>query len=114
MWQMRVQTTYPDTSLNPGTGTLSPLGTSPFAAGAGGVNSVTVDPSGQFVFLAGYGGLFVYSINQNQGSVTSGFPFTSAYGQLTPVSGSPFGGGNPSFVAVDYKRHVSLHRQQVV
>jgi 6-phosphogluconolactonase len=88
--------------LNPGTGTLSPLGTSPFAAGAGGVNSVTVDPSGQFVFLAGYGGLFVYSINQNQGSVTTGFPFTPAFGQLTPVSGSPFGGGNPSFVAVDY------------
>ena len=47
-------------------GTLSPLPTSPFAAGAGGVNSVTVDPSGQFVFLAGYGGLFAYSINQNQ------------------------------------------------
>lgn len=83
-------------------GTLSPLPTSPFAAGAGGVNSVTVDPSGQFVFLAGYGGLFAYSINQNQTAFSNGLPFASLYGQLTPVSGSPFGGGNPSFVAVDY------------
>ena len=83
-------------------GTLSPLPTSPFAAGAGGANSVTVDPSGQFVFLAGYGGLFAYSINQNQTAFSNSPPFMSLYGQLTPVSGSPFGGGNPSSVAVDY------------
>jgi probable HAF family extracellular repeat protein len=55
------------------------------------VNSVTVDPNGQYLFLAGYGGLFVYSINQ--------FPIS---GQLTQISGSPFGGGNPNFVAADY------------
>jgi 6-phosphogluconolactonase len=77
--------------LDSTTGALSPLFTSPLAAGAGGVNSVTVDPNGQYLFLAGYGGLFVYSINQ--------FPLS---GQLTQISGSPFGGGNPNFVAADY------------
>jgi 6-phosphogluconolactonase len=80
-------------SLDSATGALSPLTGSPYAAGAGGVNSVTVAPNGQFVFLAGYGGLFVYSIGQLE-------PFQA--GVLTPVSGSPFGGGNPNFVAVDY------------
>jgi 6-phosphogluconolactonase len=79
--------------LDSGSGALSPLTGSPYAAGAGGVNSVTVAPTGQYVYLAGYGGLFVYSIGQLE-------PFQG--GQLTPVSGSPFGGGNPNFVAVDY------------
>jgi 6-phosphogluconolactonase len=79
--------------VDPTSGALSPLNGSPYSAGAGGVSSVTVDPSGQHVFLAGDGGLFVYSINQVA-------PFF--YGQLTPLSGSPFGGGNPNFVAVDY------------
>ena len=79
--------------IDPTSGALGPLNGSPFAAGAEGVNSVTVDPSGQYVYLAGYGGLFVYSINQFAPINVSG---------LTPVSGSPFGGGNPNFVAVDY------------
>jgi probable HAF family extracellular repeat protein len=79
--------------IDPTSGALGPLNGSPFAAGAGGVNSVTVDPSGQYVYLAGYGGLFVYSINQFAPINFSG---------LTLVSGSPFGGGNPNFVAVDY------------
>ena len=52
---------------------------------------MSVDPTGQIVFLAGSGGVFVYTIN----------PLQSA-GQLTPVSGSPFGGGAPNFVTVDY------------
>ncbi len=82
---------FPD----PTTGALSPLGTSPFAAGGGGVYSVTVDPTGGMVFLAGYGGVFAYTINQSA-------PYFSVGGQLTPVSGSPFGGGAPNFVAVDY------------
>jgi 6-phosphogluconolactonase len=80
-------------SLDSASGALSPLTGSPYAAGAGGVNSVTVAPNGQYLFLAGYGGLFVYSIGQLE-------PFQA--GVLTPVSGSPFGGGNPNFVAVDY------------
>jgi 6-phosphogluconolactonase len=82
---------FPD----PTSGALSPLGTSPFAAGGGGVYSVTVDPTGGMVFLAGYGGVFVYTINQSA-------PYFLVGGQLTPVSGSPFGGGAPNFVAVDY------------
>jgi probable HAF family extracellular repeat protein len=79
--------------IDPTSGALGPLNGSPFAAGAGGVNSVTVDPSGRYVYLAGYGGLFVYSIDQLAPINFSG---------ITPVSGSPFGGGNPTFVAVDY------------
>jgi probable HAF family extracellular repeat protein len=79
--------------IDPTSGALSPLNGSPYAAGAGGVNSVTVAPNGKYVYLAGYGGLFVYSIGQIA-------PFQA--GQLTPVLGSPFGGGNPNFVAVDY------------
>ncbi len=79
--------------LDSANGALSPLTGSPYAAGAGGVNSVTVAPNGQSVYLAGYGGLFVYSIGQVE-------PFQG--GLLTPASGSPFGGGNPNFVAVDY------------
>ena len=51
-------------------------------------------PNGQYVYLAGYGGLFVYSINQFA-------PISMSLG-VTPVSGSPFGGGTPNFVAVDY------------
>jgi 6-phosphogluconolactonase (cycloisomerase 2 family)/uncharacterized membrane protein len=81
--------------LDPTSGGLFPLGTSPFAAGAGGVNSVRVDPTGQMVFLAGYGGVFVYSINQSG-------PYFTVGGQLTSISGSPFGGGAPNFVTVDY------------
>src|SRR5258708_30489322 len=77
-------------SLDSASGALSPLTGSPYAAGAGGVNSVTVAPNGQYVFLAGYGGLFVYSIGQLE-------PFQG--GVLTPVSGSPFGGGNPNVLA---------------
>ena len=79
--------------LDSTSGALSPLAGSPYAAGAGGVNSVTVAPNGQYLYLAGYGGLFVYSIGQLE-------PFQG--GVLTPVQGSPFGGGNPNFVAVDY------------
>jgi len=77
--------------IDPTTGALSPQFGSPYPAGAGGVNSVTVDPNGKYLFLAGYGGLFVYSINQSL-----------VGGQLTQIPGSPFGGGNPNFVTVDY------------
>jgi probable HAF family extracellular repeat protein len=89
-------------TLNATTGALAVLGTSPYAAGGGGVYSLTEDPSGSFLYLAGYGGIFSYSINQNSDDFGSGFPPVSLYGQLTPVTGSPFGGGSPNFVAVDY------------
>jgi 6-phosphogluconolactonase len=76
-------------SLDSASGVLSPFLTPAFAAGSGGVNSVTVDPTDGMVFLAGSGGVFVYTI-------------PLGFGGLTQVSGSPFGGGNPNFVAVDY------------
>ena len=90
-------------SINATTGALSTLSTSPYAAGDGGVLSVTVDPTGAFVYLAGYGGLFSYSINQNSTDFGGGgFPPKDLYGGLTLIQGSPFGGGSPDFVAVDY------------
>jgi probable HAF family extracellular repeat protein len=90
-------------SINPTTGALTTLQTSPYAAGGGGVHSVTVDPTGGFVYLAGSGGVFAYTMNQNSEDFGGGtFPPMDLYGQLTPVAGSPFGGGTPNFVAVDY------------
>ncbi len=98
-------------TINATTGALTVLDTSPFAAGSGGVTGVTVDPNGSFVYVAGYGGIFAYKINQ---SITAfggpTFPPLSLYGQLTAITGSPFGTGtNPVFgawtpnsVAVDY------------
>jgi probable HAF family extracellular repeat protein len=77
------------------TGTLYTLTASPWAAGSGGVRSVSVDPSGGFVYLAGYGGVFAYTIGQDNGNF-------GAYGALTSIPGSPFGGGAPGFVTADY------------
>lgn len=91
-------------TINTTTGALTVLDTSPYAAGAGGVYSVTVDPTGGFVYVAGYGGVFAYTINQSSNAFgpTPPIPPLALYGQLTPVTGSPFGGGAPNFVAVDY------------
>jgi 6-phosphogluconolactonase len=89
-------------SINQTTGALTTLQTSPYAAGGGGVNSVTVDPTGGFVYLAGSGGVFVYTINQDSTALGDTYPPMELYGQLTPMTGSPFGGGTPNFVAVDY------------
>jgi probable HAF family extracellular repeat protein len=90
-------------TINTTTGALSTLGTSPFAAGNGGVLSVTVAPTGATVYVAGYGGLYAYSIDQNITDFsTSGFPPKDLYGGLTLLQGSPFGGGSPNFVTVDY------------
>jgi probable HAF family extracellular repeat protein len=90
-------------TINATTGALNTLSTSPYAAGDGGVLSVTVDPTGAFVYLAGYGGLYSYSINQNSTAFGGGgFPPKDLYGGLTLIQGSPFGGGSPNFVAVDY------------
>jgi 6-phosphogluconolactonase (cycloisomerase 2 family) len=51
-------------SIDPTTGALTPLGTSPFGPVAGGFTSVTVGPTGGFVYLAGSGGVSIYTINQ--------------------------------------------------
>ncbi len=93
MWRIKARTISPDiTSIQPVARSVRFI-CRPLPRVAGGVNSVTVDPTGQMVFLAGYGGVFVYTINQIA---------PISVGQLTPVSGSPFGGGAPNFVTVDY------------
>ncbi len=79
--------------IDPTSGALGPLAMSPFAAGAGGVNSVTVDPNGQ---SSSWQGMVDFSFT----ALISSRPMN--FSGLTPVSGSPFGGGNPNFVAVDY------------
>jgi 6-phosphogluconolactonase len=89
-------------TINATTGALSTLDTSPFAAGGNGLFSVTVDPTGAYVYVGGYGGVFSYSINQSITAFSSGYPPKQLFGQLTPVQGSPFGGGSPNSVAVDY------------
>ena len=92
-------------TINATSGALAALGTSPYAVGDAGVSSVAVAPTGANVYVAGYGGIYAYSINQNITAFGfvggSSFP-TDLYGQLTPIQGSPFGGGSPDFVTVDY------------
>jgi probable HAF family extracellular repeat protein len=90
-------------TINATSGALAALGTSPYAVGDAGVSSVVVAPTGANVYVAGYGGIYAYSINQNSEDFGGGgFPPTDLYGQLTPIQGSPFGGGSPDFVTVDY------------
>ena len=89
-------------TINLTSGALARLGTSPYAVGDAGVSSVAFAPTGANVYVAGYGGIYAYSINQNSEDFV-GAPFpTDLYGQLTQVAGSPFGGGSPDFVTVDY------------
>jgi probable HAF family extracellular repeat protein len=89
--------------LNSTNGVLTAIYGSPFAAGSGGVSSVTFDATGNFVYAAGNGGVFSYSINLNSEDFSGpGIPPPYLYGQLTLVQGSPFGGGSPNFVATDY------------
>jgi 6-phosphogluconolactonase len=94
-------------SINLSTGGLVALATSPYGPLAGGFTSVTFDPSGGFVYLAGSGGVSAYVIQTNPTDDETlpppAFPpVLPLYGQLTPVTGSPFGGGTPGFAAVDY------------
>jgi 6-phosphogluconolactonase len=72
------------------TGALTPVPGSPFAAGLD-PNSVAVDPSNRFVYVANYASNNV-----------SAFMVNSSTGALTPVPGSPFVAGlEPDSVAVD-------------
>jgi probable HAF family extracellular repeat protein len=94
-------------SINLPTGGLGALATSPYGPVAGGFTSVTFDPTGGFVYLTGSGGVSAYNIQTNPTDIEiitpPAFPpVISLYGQLTPVTGSPFGGGTPGFAAVDY------------
>jgi probable HAF family extracellular repeat protein len=90
-------------SLNNTTGALTSLGV--FAAGAGGLNGVNVDPTGKFVYAEGYGGVYGYQIVL----VSKCFPCVGP-GSLTPLPGSPFGTGTnavfgawtPNSLAIDF------------
>jgi len=93
-------------TINSGTGALTPIGGSPFPAGGANTEplSVTVDPTGQFVYVAsislvgGTGNIAALTID----------PFTGA---LTAVSGSPFSTGSEpctSGCEVSYPRSVAV------
>jgi 6-phosphogluconolactonase len=88
-------------TINPTTGVLSTLATSPFSAEGVVVRSVTVDPTGAYVYVCGYGGVFSYSINQSSQALGTTYPPLNLYGQLTLIKGSPFGEGAPNNAAVD-------------
>jgi 6-phosphogluconolactonase (cycloisomerase 2 family) len=76
-------------TINATTGALTPIGGSPFAAGSA-PNSVAVDPTGKFAYVA----------NPNSNNV-SGYTIDPTTGALTAIGGSPFAAGSaPSSVAV--------------
>jgi 6-phosphogluconolactonase len=83
-------TTY---SINPSTGGLTgPVGSPlafPTSTPFGGISQIATDPSGQFLYLLDYSGVYVYAINRNTGA-------------LTAVAGSPFEAGSiPTSLAFD-------------
>ena len=77
-------------TINSSTGALSAVSGSPFSAGYE-PDSVTVDPSGRFAYVANYGG-----------DTVSAFTINSSTGALRAVIGSPFAAGKyPVLVTVD-------------
>ena len=81
-------------SVDPNTGSLTPVPGSPFAAGAN-PTSVTADPTGKFL----------YEVNDNNGATANdlfAFTINPTTGVLTPITGSPFASGNGTLsVSVD-------------
>ncbi len=76
--------------IKPGSGELTPIAGSPFAAG-GSLRGVAVDPSGRFAYVA-----------QNSEDDVLGYTINPSTGALTPIPGSPFlAGVNPVSVALD-------------
>ena len=76
-------------TINSSTGALSAVASSPFAAGDD-PQSVTVDPSGRFAYVA------------NEGDSVSAYTINSSTGALRGVAGSPFVAGiSPTSVTVD-------------
>jgi 6-phosphogluconolactonase len=61
-------------TINATSGALAALDTSPYAVGDAGVSSVAVAPTGAQVYVAGYGGIYAYSINQSSTDFVGGFP----------------------------------------
>jgi 6-phosphogluconolactonase (cycloisomerase 2 family) len=85
-------------TINSATGGLTAVSGSPFPTAPAlisgqvpGATSVTVDPTGKFLYAA-----------INQGNDISGYLINSSTGALTPISGSPFSAGSvPMTVRVD-------------
>jgi 6-phosphogluconolactonase len=76
-------------TIDSSTGALTAIAGSPFVAGQG-PQSVAVDPSGKFAYVANFGG------------GVSGYTIGPTTGALTPIAGSPFAAGNgPNIGAVD-------------
>ena len=71
------------------TGALTPIAGSPFASGRG-PESVAVDPSGRFAYVANF-----------VDNSVSGYTINSTTGALMPLPGSPFPASFPVSVAVD-------------
>lgn len=64
-------------TINPSSGTLSPVTGSPFAlpSGMGSASAVTVDPTGRFAYVcggsqSGLSGVVAFSVNSNTGALT--------------------------------------------
>jgi 6-phosphogluconolactonase (cycloisomerase 2 family) len=85
-------------TINAITGALTPVSGSPFPAGGAATspNAVTVDPTGQFVYVASE------STSVDSGNIAV-LTIDAGTGALAAVSGSPFATGvnSPSSVAVD-------------
>ncbi len=76
-------------TINSSTGALSAISGSPFAAGSAPF-SVTVDPSGQFAYVANF-----------EDDTVSAYTINSSTGALSALSGSPFAAGKgPQSVAI--------------
>ena len=84
-----------------GSGALTPLGGSPFAAGLA-PTGVTVPPSGGFLYVANTGANSISAFSICDKVVTSCTDVNHPDGNLTPVTGSPFSdGGSPIAIAID-------------
>ena len=77
-------------TINSSTGVLTAVAGSPFATGNG-PRSVTVDPSGQFAYVA-----------NGEADTVSAYTINSSTGALSAIAGSPFAAGDfPDSVTVD-------------
>lgn len=89
-------------SINPTTGLLTPVPSSPFAAGTGPL-SVTSDPAGKFSYVA----------NQVAGTI-SAYSIDPVTGAILQTTGSPFlAGSGPASVTVDPSGRFAYAANQV-
>ena len=65
--------------INPSSGTLTLISGSPFASGSGASGTITVDPTGKFLWVSGTDASSIY-----------GFNISAISGSLSALAGSPF------------------------